>query len=613
MTVASDPTRFVVAGFAWTVSALLPRFTIRAVARTFLEWPAAMAVGLFGIYASFLVSTLLGIPFGLITLALWQAGFALAVGFLWRLFPAPAVRLAPWPHLPWWGWGSVVVFVAALVLGFLSRPAAGPDHAFRWEFLAEQMFRTRRLDYYPAVDSSKMQRYFYCDGFPPFVAAELAWLDFLANQTSPYAGLPVLLAAAAGTVYYLWQLGKLHGGEPVAVLAVAVFASGPGTLAALRGVCDSTVMVPAVAGMTYYLLRFRDEEEGRAMNIALAAVFAAIASQAREYGPAYGIAGLVWVLFHAGLRQWSLRFAALLIALGGAWYMRVLLITGNPFWSNAFLGLPVNRVHAGIMDAYRSQIESGLGFHAVAKMVFWAMVGTPLALVGVLESGANLRRYSLISLLSLVAGGLFLRALLATSGGYGFAFRVYAPAAVLLSIPAAAWWRRIRPRPWIRIVLTAALAAMLARSACDLALYPQSLCADIAMRIRHQPIPQADQRRADQERVEAVMKQMKPGGTLLTDDAGLASGLTGLGGRVLMIWDPSVRFLYEGPMTPDQTAKRLSCLGVTDLSFSPSSLGWKYIAQNSLLFELERPLVRSRGVIRLPLGSVHASADGSKN
>jgi hypothetical protein len=168
-----------------------------------------------------------------------------------------------------------------------------------------------------------------------------------------------------------------------------------------------------------------------------------------------------------------LIFGLTACAAAGPWYLRTLLLTGNPLFSDRLLGLPVNPVLAGIMDQFRAEFGvsrrsasqwAGLGRYLLSYAPVQLLVGVPAALV----FG---RRHGYLGAAAALFIGLFVSSIGYTSGGPDYAARVLAPALVLLSLPAGAPLDRLRSRAAVAVT-GPALTALFARAAVYAAIHP---------------------------------------------------------------------------------------------------------------------------------------------
>lgn len=165
-------------------------------------------------------------------------------------------------------------------------------------------------------------------------------LFFLPWGQDQLIGVPWLLAwLHAGLAWFvLWRLWGV--GVPAALAAVSLFLVGPGLLYRLDAVMPDVAVVgfwaAAAAGLTRWL-RTRAPRD-----LALAGLAAGVLCGLKANAPVHLVCLVVpaaWVLWKRrplraetgfGGRKWLLAAAVVSLIVGGAWYVRNLIQTGNP-------------------------------------------------------------------------------------------------------------------------------------------------------------------------------------------------------------------------------------------------------------------------------------------
>jgi hypothetical protein len=333
-----------------------------------------------------------------------------------------------------------------------------------------------------------------------------------------------------------------------------------------------------MAAMLYFLLGARDENRGGAT--AAAASAAALCALSREYGWMALICGVIVLLWKRRPASELNLFGGVTAALALPWYARNALLTGNPFYSLRFFGLPVNAVHDRILHFYTASLGiqnwtaatwSGLA----AVLLFGAAV--PI-LAGTLGFFPEFRRMGYFGVLTLLWTGVWLQAALYTTGGIDASLRVLSPVMVLLSITAGgliATWNRMRPAAMLVIGLCM-LATVL-----QVAIYPAyvpntnpSQWAGLAF---PPPAPPAEFQIA--ERLKQVFPQGK---RVLSDSAYLHAALSTVGIEVVPVWSPEVKFLFDAPQQDNQ--KRLADLNIDRVVIYPKTLNMQFLVSASSFY-----------------------------
>ncbi len=561
---------------------------IRIVGRGRPEWPACIALGVLTVYFSFLVAECLGLTLQVGVLILFQSTLATAIGSLWRIFSRTAAQPRDKHCFSFSLKLILFLLIAATGLGYLTKPLAGPDQYFRWSFLADQMFRLHSLSFYPPVKVGDLERYFWCDGFPPLVSSQLAWTHFLAGRLLAAPGLGFLLVSLVGAIYFIFEIAARLVKETSPSVSIIAFACSTGVLADIRSVCDATVLIPSVLGIVYYLLRASTDHSRRNENIAMAALFAVLASQAREYGPTYGCVACAWILGQPALRKASLLFATVLFVGGFPWYARNLILTGNPMWSNSIANWPANPVHAMLMATYRRTFAISTWSHYTwIRVLAWSIYAAPFAVLGFWGCCRETKRFGLIFLISATSALLFFIAVGSTSSDPTFAFRVYGPAVALLCIPAAVVMQSLSSRPELRLVSMILVCLLLFRSVCDSYLFPRSIYANCAVAFRGLPELDPDDSQEMDSRIRAMRIHLDGRGILVTDDAVLASRVSTTGYPVWMLWDPRIQFSFDSRLAPEDARLHLLAVGVTQVCIMQNEINRKFLDQSPFWASIE--------------------------
>jgi hypothetical protein len=479
--------------------------------------------------------------------------------------------------------GAVGLIGVCLLLRCVLWPLTGYDNHWRWDFLARRVLELGRFDYYPPRAPQDFATYFYVDAIPPLVPFTYWWLYAAAGRNvAELTALPVI-AQYALTAWLTYRTGAVLFSKRAGLLGVAALAT---SLLFYRAVAigrETGLTALSMIALTYFIVSAGEGADYRAM--VLAGLSAAVGALAREYGwsfLAYGLVTLWW-----RKRGWKemLVFSLTACAVAGPWYLRTLLLTGNPLYSNRLLGLPDNPVHAAIMDFYREQIGVGgwpasrwldLRSYLVRYAPLQLLLGPPAAL-------AFARRHGYLGLGALLVAGLYLSSIGYTSGGEFYAARVLAPAVVLLSLLAGALLDRLRWRA-AQAVAGLLLAALLVRANAYALIYPATLSAEprfwpqLALRRE----PNALLPVFGEEKLPGLLAgRLPPGTRLLAENACAFAALAGTDYEVVPVWSPEVSFLFDKALDPRTICRRLEEHNIRAVVYNPVSLSTHYLQRAS--------------------------------
>lgn len=527
-----------------------------------LPWSlaAAFATSASTLYVVVLVFVWTGAVISLSTLA---AALGL-VALLARLVPArPSTTqisssFACFTRMGWWLplYGAFWLIVAWR-LGV--HPLNGPDVAFRWSWLAEQMLQFGSLDFYPPRSGEDFVRYFWAESIPPGIAGLYAWAYACGGNAHALWTSPVVALQLLAVHELVWRLAGRWGGEVVARRAVLFAAACPLlTWSVIMGQ-ETGLTALAVAGMVWSLNHLRDENGHR--WAVLAGAFSIVAASTREYGvifPVAAVAASVW-LQASRAQTWLLAAFALPVAL--AWPLRVWLLTGNPFYSLNIFGLfATNPVFTVWNDTLRgpagSALNSAEGWMALGRYLsLWALpaVAGLVALVFLLAQ--RLREARIVAAFVGLIFVLWFVSVAYTAGGLFYSLRVLSPAFALLALVAAYGLGFGLQHPAAAKFATFAVALLLLESLPKTLVLPEN-----PYRLGVREWPQAA------AQFPAVVRTVNAGllarvaplpdrRRILSDHAGLPRIFAPIGTEVAPLWSPEVAWLFDGTMAPEVVAQ----------------------------------------------------------
>jgi hypothetical protein len=551
-----------------------------------LPWSLAVAfiASTVALYVVVLACTFTGVP---VTLGTLSAGLAVA-GLLAGLVPArgPLAPISPW-HRAFTGLGdwTFLYVLFWLIVGWrlCSQPLSGPDAAFRWSSLAEQILQPGSLDFYPPRSGEDFRSHFWAESIPPGLAGLYAWAYASGGSINPLWTSPVVALQLLSLHELAWRLGSRWGGEVVARRAVVLTAASPLlTWATLIGQ-ETGLTTLAVCGLAWTLPHLRDEDGSR--WAILAGLFAALAASAREYGPAFAVTALVASPFLAPRRA-TLLLAAVALPIALAWPVRTWLLTGNPFHSLDLVGLfPVNREFVAWSTVFHAPhahpvAAAGGGIGLARYLTLWALpavIGFGVLLV-LLARG--LRDARLPALFVALTVALWYASLPYTAGGLFYSLRVLSPALALLPV-LAAYGFTVWVAPVVAHLVTIAAALILAESLPKTLLLPEN-----PYRVTWTEWPQASRRFADSVGVgdQALLDALRTlplSGRVIADNAGFPRLLRPLGVEVVPLWSPDVAWLFDPDLAPEEIARRWQRAGFRHLVLGKTTSGADYVLRRA--------------------------------
>ncbi len=488
------------------------------------------------------------------------------------------LAVTPWLGLDRFLILSSVLVGAVLVARLAVSPLIGFDTAFRWDFLAQKLLTLGSFKFYPPLTPTDFRTYFFVDGIPPLVSFSHWWLYVSAGRYLPLLICVFVAAQFACTLAFTYGAATAIFSRRAGILALACLAACPLYFKSVVLGQETGLTALAIAATIYFVVTAKRPDDVRAMvSAGLAAVLCALS---REYGWIALIAGAVALLWRRHAPKQVAIFAAVAIAVAGPWYLRNLILTGNPFYSLHFLSFAVNPIHDGIMQHYKALLGIGQWTGATWYSIAWYLpLFAPIQCLAGIPSGfRHFRERGYLSVIAFLLAAVWIQSVAYTSGGIETSLRVLSPVMVVLSITAAgvleSWLSRVQ---W-RTAMVIAILACHVWTAAQGVLYPDNPAA--------LPLSQWPQHafRAVPDHTEfqlrdQLVKALSPGSRVLSENAYLHAALVDQGIDVVPVWSPEVRFIFSAP--PEESDRRLRELGIGWVAYYPTSMNTSYLVSAS--------------------------------
>jgi hypothetical protein len=440
------------------------------------------------------------------------------------------------------------------------QPLNGPDTSFRWSWLAEQMISVGSLDFYPPRSGADFVHYFWAESIPPEVASLYAWAYACGGNTNALWTSPVVALQLVAVHELIWRLGSRWGGETVARRAVLFATACPLLTWSVTLGQETGLTALAIIGLVWALSHLRDPE-GHRWGV-LAALFAVVAAGSREYGLVFPIAAVALAAWMRAPRRQVLLLAGIALPLALAWPLRVWVLTGNPFYSLQVAGLfPTNPVFKAWNDTLRR--PAGETFQQLASwvslgryLVLWALPAVVGLLTLILLLAQRLREAWLVAALVGIVALLWLVSVSYTAGGLFYSLRVLSPALALLAI-AGSYGLVFMPssRVFERIGVIV-LGLVLLESLPKTLVLPENPYR-IAPREWLQGAQEIARLAATRDReIVAGLEPLTDRRRIVSDHPGAPKLLSSMGTEVVPLWSPSVAWLFDQKLAPEEVARR---------------------------------------------------------
>ncbi len=520
-------------------------------------------------------------------------GWLLAAGApgWWRWWRNRMQSAAPAPASggrgDWWLALPVLPLLGVALWRAWLQPLSGADVSFRWNLVAELLVETGGLGNYPPTTAADFSQYFWADGIAPLVSSLYAWVYLAGGSLGKTWTAIVALAQTAGLLALLYALGRQWQGARAGWFAVAFGGMTMLLQFAFNLGQETGLTALGVGGMVLYLWEWHDNR--RAAALVPAAICAAVAACAREYGAVAAVVATGWLLVRGCPWRTVLGFAFGAALLPATWQGRVFLMTGNPVYAQSFAGFPTNPVFDAWMKAYRAIYGQQLHEPGVWWEIGRMLLVTALPALAGLVAGFVIWRpragVGLVAMLAAAFAAVWFASVPFTAGGLFYSMRVLSPVLVL----GCAWGGACVAR-WVpgRAHL-AGLMFGLALFACDASLRAWTI-----------PLNPYTLRPSEWSRAGDVLRTgFEQGnvpflrqvartvdGRVLSDSAGLRDFFRAEGKTYSPFWTPELAWLFSGQPVPD-AASRLRALGFSHLLLKRSSISFDFLAKTGALPSLD--------------------------
>jgi hypothetical protein len=243
------------------------------------------------------------------------------------------------------------------------------DQDFRWFFLPLRILETGSFSYYPPLTSSDYEIYFFAESFPPIVSFTYYWLYALFGKAENVLFcIPITLQMIFIFVFGYRLATSLFNSKSAGIFAILLIGSSTLLFYSVAISQETGITALSLVSLIFFLIRNKSCSPSDAC---LSAFAASLGVLSREYGGILIACGLVVILWHRMPLRILLYYLLFCFILSGPWYLRTFFLTGNPFYSNPLLNiLPVNSVHAGIIEGYKESIglKSYLNWQTISSI-----------------------------------------------------------------------------------------------------------------------------------------------------------------------------------------------------------------------------------------------------
>lgn len=464
-----------------------------------------------------------------------------------------------------WIWlAALVCGVTSLVMRALVDPLSGWDNKFRWEGLALEWVRVGDLSGYPPQAPSDFEHYPWVDGLPPFVPGINAYLYVMLGSTAKGWTAIRVLGEMGLAGYAISSLAKTLWGPRAFWPALGIAGSSALLGWSIANGQESGQLVVAFGGAAALFAISRNQLANSATYLG-AGFVVAIAAASREYGGALLMLGLLQIARLRPIDWRSLGCFVLPTALVmGPWYLRNLILTGNPLYPLSPGGLlptvdfytELNDSIADVWGWSGTMMEPRLIVTAVLLSAGW---GIMLGVRGFPYVWRARQSWVVGWIAAVVA--LWVWSVPYTAGGSHYSLRVLAPALALIA--AIAGWVGVHARPRVRVVCAVLTLVVAIDGACRSWFLPDAgFIPPWSLPVETwQTTAEMDATLAETSHLDELIA-LGAGSLIAVDKVELWVALKEKGARVVLLRSPSTRIVYEAEQNPSAIVKTLQAAGI---------------------------------------------------
>jgi hypothetical protein len=450
-------------------------------------------------------------------------------------------------------------------------PLTGLDTSWRWNLLATQLLEHGHYAFYPPRSAEDFGSYFFSDGIPPMTSVLYFWTYAATGSTDiRLTVIPVALQYSL-ILYAVFALGRqVGGGLRAGAMSLWIAVLSPGLFLSVYIGQETGLTALSLVATLLFAVSIR--RHSTSLDWTSAAAAAALGALSREYGGAFLVCGLICILWRGVPRATAVRYATLGVILLAPWYLRNIVLTGNPFYSMQVIGLPVNSIHSQLMQAIVNVtplFDAERTPEALRALAIYAPVPV-LALI--LVSWRDWRRRGYLTVCGIIVVLLWAYSVPRTNGGILYSLRVLSPAFAVFSVVAGCACASFAKGPRRRLPLAVAWTGASAAALCCTLVLPLPLwftkvpAPSDFMRLARIPPPSFVD-------YSELTEHLGDGAVVISDSNFLFAHIlrTEANVKAIPFWSPEVDLCYQG-QPPDVTVAELRNRGVTHILIKPNEM-----------------------------------------
>ncbi|MCX7917101.1 MAG: hypothetical protein N2589_03120 [bacterium] len=557
--------------FLFLFSFFLPGFIISQLFESNLLFPSSFIISTVILFEVIFLLQIFSIPITLYSILSFLTFINLVLGIIFLRKKGKNLFIPVYPSFIIKKNSSLIIlyfiFFVFIFIRLWNAPLFGPDTRFRWNFLAERIFKLKNFSFYPPYKPEHFKNYFYPDSIPPLVSFSYLYVYLIVG--TPLKSLTSILIiiqiiSILITIYSLTE--KLFGQKTALINQLTLFSTPFLFLFTFIGQEAGYLTLSLIS--TLYFIYCNKEKN---TSILLSAISTSLGILSREYGWLFLFSGILTCsVLKLNLKKIML-YVLITFLFSFPWYLRTWIFTGNPFYSVPIGNLfKVNPVIAGILTTYKEILPSGLPL--IKVFINYTFILTFLGIPGIILYFRNKGDLLLLNIILIFALWFF-------STRYTVAqflsLRILLPAIIFLSIGCAGFITYLKDNYGKKVYITILIFLIISyfRSLPIIIFYPYTPSKiQLKKCIQYLFFQKLENIGPEKFLSDLLNRSELSISRILTDNAYIHSAFVDSQFEIIPVWSPEVYFIFNSSLSENEINEKLKKLKINAVLYTNKNL-----------------------------------------